>query len=142
MNTTTLPATKTNVRYSKKRQAILELLQNTTTHPSAEWIFQQLKPVYPDLSLGTIYRNLIFFQDHGDLISVGVVNGQERFDATTCPHAHFICQHCHAVYDLHDLNTDTSQEVEVEKEYGFRVEKQELTFYGTCTECLQVEENL
>lgn len=126
---------KTNTRYSEKRQAILATLQNTTTHPSAEWLFQSLKPTYPDLSLGTIYRNLIFFQEQGDIQSVGVVNGQERFDATTHSHPHFICQECGAVHDLHSVTPDPHTAQAVTEEYGFQILKQELTFYGICKHC-------
>ena len=50
------------IRYSKKREAILTAIRSTTCHPSAEWIYQTLKPTHPDLSLGTVYRNLVFFQ--------------------------------------------------------------------------------
>lgn len=130
-----MKSTKPNTRYSEKRQAILTTLQNTTTHPSAEWLFQSLKPTYPDLSLGTIYRNLIFFQEQGDIKSVGVVNGQERFDATTHSHPHFICQDCGAVHDLHTIKPDQSIAQAVSEEYGFQILKEELTFYGICTKC-------
>ena len=50
------------VRYSKKREAILQAIKNTDCHPTAEWVYQTLKPEHPDLSLGTVYRNLVFFQ--------------------------------------------------------------------------------
>ena len=55
----------TAIRYSKKREAIYQVLKNTTSHPSAEWLYQTLKPDHPDLSLGTVYRNLVFFQQQG-----------------------------------------------------------------------------
>ena len=42
-----------SVRYSKKREAILSAIQETDCHPSAEWVYSQLKPHHPDLSLGT-----------------------------------------------------------------------------------------
>ena len=45
-----------SIRYSKKREAILAAIQGTSCHPSAEWIYQQLKPSHPDLSLGTVYQ--------------------------------------------------------------------------------------
>lgn len=48
------------IRYSKKREAILTAIRSTTCHPSAEWIYHTLKPTHPDLSLGTVYRNLVF----------------------------------------------------------------------------------
>ena len=68
---------------SKKRQVILEALAATTAHPTAQELYQQLKPDYPDLSLGTVYRNLSLFSEQGDVMSVGVFRGQERFDART-----------------------------------------------------------
>ena len=76
---------------SKKRQAILESLRSVTNHPTAEMIYNRLKPEYPDLSLGTVYRNLAMFLEEGQIISVGTVDGQERYDARTDFHAH-LCE--------------------------------------------------
>lgn len=72
-------------RYSRKREAILNAIQSTDCHPSAEWVYQTLKPTHPDLSLGTVYRNLVLFQQQGLIQSIGVVKGQERFDGVHCP---------------------------------------------------------
>ena len=128
-------------RYSKKREAILNIIRSTNAHPSAEWIYQVLKPVQPDLSLGTVYRNLLFFQRQGTIQSVGVVHGQERFDATTTPHSHFVCTHCGAVIDLHKIPMDASLNCAVREQYGFEVQRHELTFYGKCQACMQAEKN-
>ena len=62
--------------YSHKREAILNIMRGTKSHPTAEWVYQQLKPQYPDLSLGTVYRNISRFKEEGQLITVGVVGGQ------------------------------------------------------------------
>ena len=94
------------VRRSRKRDAILDLMRSTTCHPSADWVYQRMREQFPDVSLGTVYRNLIFFQQHGDIQSVGVVKGQERFDAVTTPHSHFVCNCCGSVLDLHDVQLD------------------------------------
>ena len=123
------------VRYSKKREAILSVLRETNCHPSAEWVYQQLKPRHPDLSLGTVYRNLAFFQAHGLAQSVGVVSGQERFDAIVTPHSHFICNCCGTVLDLPDVRPERGLEQTVSTQYGFAVERCELTFYGLCPNC-------
>ncbi len=122
---------KTTIRYSKKREAILTALQGTKTHPNAEWLFQELKPAFPDLSLGTIYRNLSFFQEHGQIKSVGVVNGQERFDADTSDHCHFVCESCGKVVDLPEMKGTVQQEIA----HGFTVTRQELTLFGKCDRC-------
>lgn len=125
-----------STRFSKKREAILGALRDTTSHPSAEWIYQSLKPTHPDLSLGTVYRNLTLFQGQGTIQSVGVVNGQERFDYNTTPHSHFMCGCCGAVIDLHQLSMDAGLNQCVSEQYGFEVNRHELTFFGTCSKCL------
>ena len=144
-------------RYSKKREAILDVIRGTYAHPSAEWIYQALKPAHPDLSLGTVYRNLLFFQRQGTIQSVGVVHGQERFDAVTTPHSHFVCNTCGAavttphshfvcntcgaVIDLHGISMDANLNRAVREQYGFEVDRHELTFYGKCQACMQAEKN-
>ena len=90
-------------KHSRKRDAILECLRCTTSHPTAEWVYNQLKPTIPDLSLATVYRNLAMFKAEGTIDSVGVYNGLERFDFRTDPHAHFICRVCGAVSDINWL---------------------------------------
>ncbi len=128
-------------RYSKKREAILTAIRSTSCHPSAEWVYQTLKPEHPDLSLGTVYRNLIFFQQRGDIQSVGVVRGQERFDAVTSPHSHFVCNSCGVVSDLHNIQLDADLNRSVSRQYGLAVERHELTFYGLCPACMQKNQN-
>lgn len=128
-------------RYSKKREAILNAIRATDIHPSAEWVYQTLKPAHPDLSLGTVYRNLSLFQQQGLIQSVGVVNGQERFDGVAVPHSHFICRCCGAVMDLHRVKLDPAIDRSVVEEYGLAVERHELTFYGCCQDCMAKEEH-
>ena len=126
-----------NIRYSKKREAILNAIRGTHCHPSAEWVYQTLKPTHPDLSLGTVYRNLVFFQQNGDVQSIGVVKGQERFDAVTTPHSHFICTRCGSVIDLNQIQVDAKLDRTVSLQYGLEVERHELTFHGLCPDCMQ-----
>ena len=124
-------------RHSKKREAILNAIRSTECHPSAEWVYQTLKPTHPDLSLGTVYRNLIFFQERGEIQSVGVVKGQERFDGVTAPHSHFVCTGCGTVMDLHKIKLDKNITRDVAEQYGLAVEHHELTFFGLCQTCMQ-----
>ena len=125
------------IRYSKKREAILDAIRSTTCHPSADWVYQTLKPTHPDLSLGTVYRNLEFFRQHGNIISVGVVKGQERFDATTDPHTHFVCSCCGNVIDLDGILPDLGLDRAVCEKYGLSVERHELLFHGQCQDCMK-----
>ena len=125
------------IRYSKKREAILDAIRSTTCHPSADWVYQTLKPTHPDLSLGTVYRNLEFFRQHGNIISVGVVKGQERFDATTDPHTHFVCSCCGNVIDLDGILPDLGLDRAVCEKYGLSVDRHELLFHGKCQDCMK-----
>ena len=122
-------------RYSKKREAILEVLRSTEEHPSADWVYQTLRPQFPDLSLGTVYRNLARFKEEGVIVSVGTVNGQERFDATVGPHTHFICRNCGAVMDLPGVNAADLDLDGISAKSGVKIDHHELLFYGTCPEC-------
>ena len=124
-------------RYSKKREAILMALRSTVDHPTAEWLYQALKPEHPDLSLGTVYRNLTLFREQGLVRGVGVVDGHERFDATTADHPHFVCKRCRAVIDIPAIEDGTQVERAVSKAYGFEAEHHDLTVYGLCCICMK-----
>ena len=129
-------------RYSKKREAILSALRGTKSHPSAEWVYQTLKPTHPDLSLGTVYRNLALFRQQGVIQSVGVVNGQERFDADTSLHHHFVCERCGSVLDLDfRQEQEDSWDQAVSEQYGFKTLRHELIFYGICKTCQNKSRN-
>ena len=69
-------------KFSKKRAAILEALRATDEHPSAEMLYAGLKGRFPDLSLGTVYRNLAMFVADGDAVIVGNVAGQSATTRT------------------------------------------------------------
>ena len=56
---------------SRKRQAIYDHLCSVTDHPTAEMIYARLKPEIPELSLGTVYRNLTVLLEEGQIITVG-----------------------------------------------------------------------
>lgn len=86
--------------FSRKREAILQKIRGSHIHPTAEWVYQELKNEYPDLSLGTVYRNLTRFKEDGTIRSLGVINGQEHFDGELNAHDHFLCVECGQILDL------------------------------------------
>ena len=98
----TVVATKT--RHSDVRDKIYEYLCGTKAHPSAEMIFNDLKSVLPQLSLKTVYTNLRFFEERGQVIRVANVNGIERYDANCEDHVHLVCDECGAVIDIMDAD--------------------------------------
>ncbi len=122
--------------YSKKRIAIYEKICSTTSHPTADWVYMNLKDDYPDLSRGTVYRNLTLFKEQGLIVSVGNVGGQERFDGNVKPHAHFVCTYCHEVIDLHKIDLKSTIDYNVYgSEYDVEITHHNLTLYGLCSKC-------
>ena len=125
--------------YSRKRNAIYQAICSTKSHPNAEWVYEQLKPQFRDLSLGTVYRNLKKFCEDGKAISVGVINGQEHFDADTAPHSHFVCDRCQSISDIYKPFFSEELLKRLNEEYGVSVTSNEVLFHGVCKECLERE---
>ena len=122
-------------KHFRKRDAILTCLRETTEHPSAEWVFSQLKQEIPELSLGTVYRNLSLFKEQGLITSLGTVNGVERFDANVVPHVHYICTGCGKVLDLHQIRVPEELNQAAAVDSGGQVTGCQLTFTGVCGRC-------
>jgi Fur family peroxide stress response transcriptional regulator len=124
-------------KHFRKRDAILNCVRQTCVHPSADWVFAQLKPEIPDLSLGTVYRNLALFKEQGLITSLGTVNGVERFDGNTAPHVHFICTGCGKVDDLESLPVPEELKHTAASSCGGNITGCQLTFTGICADCAQ-----
>ena len=121
----------------RKRNAIYECLCQSKAHPSADMVHAMLQSTHPDISLATIYRNLALFKKQGMIMSLGTVNGVERFDANTTPHAHFVCNDCTAVIDLHQMQIPEALPQTAEACCGGRVDECQVAFTGICRECLK-----
>ncbi|MBP3304356.1 MAG: transcriptional repressor [Oscillospiraceae bacterium] len=126
-------------KHFRKRDAILTCVRHTTVHPSADWVYARLKPEYPDLSLGTVYRNLSLFKEQGLIASLGTVGGVERFDGNTDPHVHFICARCGAVLDLEGMAVPQELQSQAASIAGGQVNSCRLSFSGTCGQCKKEE---
>lgn len=126
-------------RHSRKREAILEAIRSCPSHPTAEGIYTQLKPQFPDLSLATVYRNINEFVKSGDVVSIGVINSKEHYDGTTAPHSHFICDRCGEIYDVFTGLAPDLGLIGEESELG-RVTSCEFTLRGICKRCLDNED--
>ena len=128
---------QTKRNFSAKREAIYKKLAGSQEHPAAEWVYEQLKPEIPDLSLGTVYRNIAVFKEMGMVKSIGVINGQERYDWDVSPHSHFICTACYKIEDVPKGRSlvDKSMVEFVEAECGATVTGHSICFYGLCRNC-------
>lgn len=122
-------------KYSKKRQAILDALCADKRHPTAEMLYTSLKPVYPELSLGTVYRNLAVLMEEGAISSVGHIDGQERYDGRMESHGHFVCRSCHRIIDLEAPELLGCVCAELSEDLGCTAEAYSFSVSGFCRDC-------
>ena len=122
-------------KHFRKRDAILSYLQSTDAHPSAETVYAGLKSTMPDISLGTVYRNLALFKEQGMIQSLGSVNGVERFDGNVAPHVHFVCTGCGLVKDLHEMHVPQDLNDEAAILAHAKIHACQLSFTGICEDC-------
>ena len=121
--------------FSRKREAILQKIRGSHIHPTAEWVYQELKNEYPDLSLGTVYRNLTRFKEDGTIRSLGVINGQEHFDGELNAHDHFLCMECGQILNLARPAFLEESIEHLEKTGNLVVRSYDLLLRGTCPAC-------
>ncbi len=129
------------MNYSRQREALLRVLRSTRSHPTAYWVYEELRKEIPNISLGTVYRNLAKLAQNGDILKLDITSDKEHFDGFTHHHAHFVCNECGEVLDaqipeLEDLRNRTEQSL------GCSIESQSLTFYGVCSECSKSEKKI
>jgi Fur family transcriptional regulator, peroxide stress response regulator len=123
------------MRVTAQRVAICDLLVESSEHPTAQQIFENLRSRYSSLSLATVYNTL------ETLVSLGVVNelgsvGDEaiHYDADLSPHVNLACLACHRVIDLPSAHIQQVAE-EVEGASGYRLLGARVLYYGLCPEC-------
>ena len=120
-------------RYSAKREAILNCLKTTDSHPTAEWIYNKVHKKYPNMSFATVYRNLKQMKEEGIINSIGIIDDHERFDGCIKQHPHFICEKCHKVIDIEEDLTRLIENTGSLKNY--QINNASICFYGLCSEC-------
>ena len=121
-------------RKSKQKEAILRVLKSTTSHPTAELIYEQVKREVPNISLGTVYRNLRLLKQEGEILELDLTGTSGRFDGFTENHYHFRCEQCNRIFDV-DEPVDKAVDNRVAQKTGFRVKYHRLEFRGLCQEC-------
>lgn len=121
---------------SRQRDAIRKALMNCSSHPSAETVYQMLKETYPNISLGTVYRNLNFLTEAGEITKVPGTVGSDRFDGNTSKHIHFFCTSCDAIIDLHHVKEDDVMDDYAQNHFGGKICGHITNFFGICPSCL------
>jgi len=121
-------------RRSRQRERLLELLRSTGEHPTADWLYSKLKGEFPNLSLGTVYRNLTVLAEQGLVKKIDFGSSFDRYEAKHAPHYHFVCESCGSISDL-DLPVDESLNERVNAETQFHARRHRIEFYGLCEKC-------
>jgi Fur family peroxide stress response transcriptional regulator len=123
-------------RETRQREAILDILRHTDSHPTADWIYDEVRKIIPNISKGTVYRNLNILQDEGEISELRLSGTASRYDGRQENHYHFRCEKCGRVFDL-DEPVDRKLDERVAKKTGFKVSHHRLEFRGLCKECQQ-----
>ena len=126
--------------FSRQRQAIMDFLYTRKDHPTAEVIYKGVREVYPNISLGTVYRNLNLLADERIIRRVKGLNGSEHFDADTSDHQHFLCRKCGCVSDLYLKDTGFIDSLMESAASDFRgqIFASDIYFWGTCEDCMNL----
>ncbi len=125
-------------RFSPQRQAVLEAVSGTFTHPTADWIYDEVRKTFPRISLGTVYRNLGELKEEGLIVGFTDSSGVERYDGTVCSHLHFQCTECGKLLDVPEITLDT-KENKVSESLGAEVSGAVFLYLGKCAECKEIK---
>jgi Fur family peroxide stress response transcriptional regulator len=115
------------------------MLLSTRSHPTAEWLYTELRRSYPNMSMGTVYRNLAKLSECGEILKLSVGDSSEHYDGFTDEHDHFVCTKCGSILDIRPAVPKELNEY-AEKAIGAKAERHSLVFYGKCSEC-SISEN-
>ena len=117
------------MRYSKQRETIHHIIANTKSHPTADWIYQESKKKIPNISLGTVYRNLKYLERSGQVMAIHTGNAV-RYDGNIEKHNHLKCTDCNELVDVIIFQENISKSIL--KKYNFKVEEIDVTILGKC----------
>ena len=129
-------ASKFTRRLTKQREMILRILRNTKAHPTADLIYKEVRKEIPNISKGTVYRNLQILQEDGGITELNLSGTVSRFEIKQESHYHFRCEQCGRVIDL-DEPVNNELDERVAKRTGFKVSYHQLGFRGLCKDCQQ-----
>lgn len=128
-----------SLKYSRQRESIYEFLKTRKDHPTADVVYMNVRKNDPNISLGTVYRNLTLLSDLGHIQRLQVGDHTDHFDADIAPHYHFICNECGAVIDLAMENIDHIKNI-ANRNFDGCIEGYVTYFNGVCPNCKKKKE--
>ena len=127
-------------KYSRQREEIKHFLLSRKDHPTADTVYMAIRQQIPNISLGTVYRNLTKLADSGEILRLRVGDGIDHYDYDTSPHYHFVCNHCGAIEDLTMESIDSIMDI-AGADFDGKISGYVAYFYGTCGNCCKVKSN-
>jgi len=123
------------LRMTSQRKIILEALSTSRTHPPADEIYDYVRTKLPNVSLGTVYRNLETMSQYGMIVKIETPGGQKRFDYNTSSHPHFRCEKCGKIEDI-PLSLK-APEPDPDNEWVMQrvIKNYSLNYQGLCSDC-------
>ena len=125
-------------KYSRQRKLIKDFLISRKDHPTADIVYRSVRQENPNISLGTVYRNLTLLAEDGEIRRLDMGDGVDHFDADISPHYNFICRRCGSVIDLEMDNIETITE-RAAANFDGEIEGHVTYFYGLCARCREKE---
>jgi len=124
------------LKYSRQRESIKKYLSQTKEHPTADTVYMHIRSIFPNISLGTVYRNLNLLVDQGEALKLSYGTGADRFDANVHPHYHFLCSTCQRVLDL-DIDAEGIEKINdiAGENFAGKIQGYSAFFYGKCPDC-------
>jgi Fur family transcriptional regulator, peroxide stress response regulator len=120
-------------RNTKQLKVVWDAVKNDKSHPTADQIYEKVRKRLPNISLGTVYRNLQKLVAVAKL-QIVMLGRSQHFDPLVGPHQHFICEVCERVFDVIVESENELKPAKLPHE-GFKVTSHQLAFYGTCKHC-------
>ncbi len=121
-------------RFSKQRKRIYDMIVENAVHPSADVIYDKLHKEYPELSLGTVYRNLNVLSEMGEIKRIESGLKSERYDGRTDDHYHMVCEECGRLFDVVAEYQHNLVE-EAQRQTAHQLKEHNIIFYGICEHC-------
>lgn len=122
------------LKHSKQRDMIMAFLMGRKDHPTAETVYTNVRKQNPNISLGTVYRNLTLLADIGEIQRLRIGDGVDHFDADTSLHYHFVCTECGSVIDLEMESIEKINEI-AGAGFDGTIAGHVTHFYGICGNC-------
>jgi len=119
---------------SKQREVIKRIIKTHPVHPTAGWVYEQVKKEIPDIGLATVYRNLKLLKEEGEILELKTAGGTARFDGNTGLHYHFCCDRCGKIVDI-EGPVDIDVIKTAADKNGLKVTHCYLELGGLCQEC-------